>query len=460
MLERISRHAAAFDGYTELRLHNNYVASIEMQNGNLTKNETNTTGGISARCYRYGVYSFASAPDDSDDAIRQVITEAQSNVGLFRDQPQRAQKSLPSTPPGTGVYDYRTRKPRFSASERVDVVRSLNDYLTQTHPDLLSVGLQMKSLALEKALVTSEGASTYSYAPHSHFIVTMAVQADDGLVNISDFVGGFGDMEDQFADLESFYEPMEELYRDLRAKAQGVYPEAGYHDVVLGSALAGILAHEAIGHPCEGDAVLAGSVAGQNLGKQVASEKVTLMDCAGRGPDGQGGIAIHVDDEGTPCHDVTIIEKGVLKEFLTNKETARELGMIPSGNARAYAFSDEPLVRMRNTIIAPGTDKFEDMIAAVDNGYFIKRRGITGQADKTSEFMFSVNCGYEIKNGELGRAIRDTTISGMAFDVLKSVTHVGDEMSWGAGGMCGKKQVMPVGGGGPAVKCKINIGGH
>ena len=73
----------------------------------------------------------------------------------------------------------------------------------------------------------------------------------------------------------------------------------------------------------------------------VASEKITLGDYAGRGPDGSSSFAIHVDDEGTPCQDVTIIEKGVLKNFLHSKETARRLGKEPTGNARAYSFSDE-----------------------------------------------------------------------------------------------------------------------
>jgi len=67
--------------------------------------------------------------------------------------------------------------------------------------------------------------------------------------------------------------------------------------------------------------------------------------------------------------------------------------------------------------------------------------------------------GYEIKNGKLGRAIKDTTISGIAFDVLKSVTMVSDEMNWDGFGMCGKKQPISVGMGGPAIKCKVNIGG-
>ena len=62
-------------------------------------------------------------------------------------------------------------------------------------------------------------------------------------------------------------------------------------------------------------------------------------------------------------------------------------------------------------------------------------------------------------NGKLGKAIKETTISGVAFDLLKTVTMVSDDMNWTSSGMCGKKQPIPVGMGGPALKCKVNIGG-
>ena len=99
------------------------------------------------------------------------------------------------------------------------------------------------------------------------------------------------------------------------------------------------------------------------------------------------------------------------------------------------------------------------MIASVDDGYYLVRPS-NGQADSTSEFMFGVTLGYEIKGGKLGRAIRDTTISGVAFDLLKSVTMVSDDMKWTCAGMCGKKQAIPVGMGGPALKCVVSIGGR
>jgi TldD protein len=98
------------------------------------------------------------------------------------------------------------------------------------------------------------------------------------------------------------------------------------------------------------------------------------------------------------------------------------------------------------------------MIASIEDGYYLIQPS-NGQADSTSEFMFGVTMGYEIKNGKLGKAIKDTTISGVAFDMLKTVTMVSDDMTWNNAGMCGKKQWIPVSMGGPAIKCKINIGG-
>jgi TldD protein len=142
-----------------------------------------------------------------------------------------------------------------------------------------------------------------------------------------------------------------------------------------------------------------------------------------------------------------------------NRDSALEFNVEPAGNARAYRFNDEPLIRMRNTAILPGTSSIDEMIESVEDGYYLIRSS-NGQADSTSEFMFGVVLGYEIRNGRLGRALKDTTISGVAFEMLKTVTAVSRDMSWNCAGMCGKKQPIPVGMGGPAVKCMVNIGGR
>ncbi len=99
------------------------------------------------------------------------------------------------------------------------------------------------------------------------------------------------------------------------------------------------------------------------------------------------------------------------------------------------------------------------MIASVDDGYYLIDSG-NGQADLTGEFMFGVTMGYEIKKGKLGRAILGTTVSGVAFEMLKSVDMVSDTVTWSSSGFCGKKQPMAVGMGGPQLRCRLNIGGR
>jgi TldD protein len=348
----------------------------------------------------------------------------------------------------------------LAVADRVEMLRAIDARVAAKYCGRVNWALTLETLALEKALVTSEGAATYSYIPRAALLLGLSGRANDGAIALSDAVGGFGEVEDQAFDVDMICVGIDALYEELRRKAEGAYCEPGMHDVVLAGRVSGILAHEAIGHTCEADSVLGGSIAGDHIGELVASEKITLGDYGGRGPDGAAPLAIHVDDEGTPCRDVTIIDKGVLKGLLHNKQTARRLDAEPTGNARAFGFADEPLVRMRNTAILPGTDRLEDMIAAVDRGYYLVRP-TNGQADWTSEFTFGVSCGYEIRGGKLGRAIRDTTISGIAFDMLKTVTHVGDTLQWeGASGYCGKKQPMPVGSGGPALKCRVMVGGR
>lgn len=460
MLQRLAAFTGRFATYGELRWHANSAKQVAMRKGVLLENSQSRSTGVSARIFDNGLFGFAALAQDDDDAILAAIAAAADNAGSVKASARR-QGQLPAVSNiGVGNHDYRSALPPCSAADRVAILKTLDETIRAKYPELVNVDLTLANHASEKALVTSEGARAYSYVPRAILAVNLSVEANDGIVELRDAIGGLGEIQDQAFEPERLLAWIDNLHEELRRKAEGGQCEAGLQDVVLDSDLAGILAHEAIGHTCEADLVLVGSVAGDHLGQLVASEKITLGDYAGRGPDGKSSFAIHIDDEGTACSDVTIIDKGVLRNFLHNKQTAAELGGEPAGNARAFSFSDEPLVRMRNTAILAGDDKLADMIGAIERGYYLKR-ATNGQADLTSEFMFGVNCGYEIRNGRLGRAIRDTTISGVAFDMLKTVTHVGDEFKWsGAGGWCGKKQPIAVGMGGPAIKCRVTIGGR
>jgi TldD protein len=445
--------------YTELRLQQNHAGGVVVVNGHVVDNTSSSRGGISARVWHRGAWGFASDAGADTDAVERVIRAARDNARWLGGRVQKALGALPSGAGPSAEHRFETRRPRWTRAQVVDFVKEVDDRIATRHPGLAARTLALGMLDMSKRLMTSEGAESDSMIPRTILSVTLSVLRDGEPVRLGGTHGGFGQVEDNFGDAASFDDEIDRQVEHLQRKAEAVYARAGTHDCILDAELAGILAHEAIGHTTEADLVLGGSVAGDKVGQVVASELVSLTDFAHTALGVACPVPVHVDDEGTVAQDVHLIEKGVLQGFMHNKETALRFGVAPTGNARAFQFSDEPLIRMRNTSFLPGSSKLADMIASVERGYYLMRPS-NGQADATSEFMFGVVLGYEIENGKLGRAIRDTTISGVAFDMLRTVSMVSDEMNWQCGGMCGKKQPIPVGMGGPAIKCRVNLGGQ
>ncbi|NLW58725.1 MAG: TldD/PmbA family protein [Firmicutes bacterium] len=447
-----------FTAYTELRYQENNSLVIGFLKGNNTTNTRLTTSGVSARVYKDGAWGFASSPEATADGVKFVVNTATHNAAfLAAKEPQdgaplpRSERISHRDPPPTG------RSP--SPEQLVDFLQTVDRYIATKYPRLASRTVVLNRMELKKTLLTSDGAYASSLYDRSLIQIGLTVEHDGAPVSLHEVFGGRGQFETLFSSPEELYPKIDQLYEHLMRKQEGVYAAAGVKTCVLAPELTGILAHEAIGHTCEADLVLGGSVVGPKLGQLVASPLVSLVDFAHTALGETCPVPIHVDDEGTTATDAVLIDQGILKGFLHNKESARHFQVPPTGNARAYRFSDEPLIRMRNTAILPGKDSLEEMIASLDDGYYLIRPS-NGQADATSEFMFGVTLGYEVKNGKLGRAIKDTTISGLAFQVLQTVSAVSQEFKWLNGGMCGKKQLIPVGLGGPALKCQVMIGGR
>lgn len=454
----LRRYMGLFSAYTELRAQENRSTAITCVKGSITTNSRSDMSGISARVYQSGSWGFASSPDLTDESIRAVIKAARDNAAFLDSRERKGKPPLPITRV-TSENVFQTAKERLTQKQLVEFVREIDEHIARTYPKLASRVVSLSCLDMEKTLLTSDGSYSHSMIPRSFMRVAMALEKDGKPVELASVYGGLGQFEDVLESPSATFSELRSQYEHLVKKSEGVFADAGIKTCVLDAELAGILAHEAIGHTTEADFVLSGSVAGPLLNKEVASPLVTLVDFANTALGKTCPVPVYVDDEGTKAEDAILIDKGVLKGYMHNKESAAHFGVSPTGNARAYQFSDEPLIRMRNTAILPGTSKLEDIIASVDDGYYLIKPS-NGQADSTSEFMFGVTLGYEIKSGKLGRAIRDTTISGVAFDLLKSVTMVSDDMKWTCAGMCGKKQAIPVGMGGPAIKCRVNIGGR
>jgi len=459
IIDLLSTFRGDFKNHTELRAQENTSRRVTLLAGNMVGNTQSTVGGVSARVYKGGTYGFASSAEYTEESVRNVLTAAANNAEFMDKHVQKDMPPIPSVQ--TGKVGLKTKiGEQVPQSYLIDFANEVDNIITAKYKKLTSRTVIADILDIEKLLIVSNGADLHWFQPRNTVYVFMTAETDDGVpLELFQPFSTLGQFDEIYPDPSLLIPKIDELYEALMKKREGVYSKAGLCKCVMHSELAGILAHEAVGHTVEADLVLGGSVAGYNLNKQVASELVNMVDFAHTAFGKPCPMPVYVDDEGVLAEDAVLIENGILKGFMHSRETARHFDVKPQGNARGFLFSDEPLIRMRNTAILPGKDKLEDMIASIDDGYYLVKTG-NGQADTTGEFTFSVELGYEIKNGKLGQAIRGTSISGVAFEMLKTVDMVSDDMEWSISGFCGKKQPMTTAGGGPAVRCEINIGGR
>ncbi|MDD5686666.1 MAG: TldD/PmbA family protein [Elusimicrobia bacterium] len=234
---------------------------------------------------------------------------------------------------------------------------------------------------------------------------------------------------------------------------------AGEMPIVISSSAGGTMIHEAIGHSLEADLVQKGisPVYLGKIGKKVASEKITVFDNATI--EGARGT-YQYDDEGTPAQKTTLVENGVLKNYLYDLFTAKKDNAKSTGNGRRESYNNKPIPRMSNTYIAPGKDNPDDIIKSIKKGIFVKKMG-GGQVNTANgDFIFEVEEGYELNDGKIGKMLRNASLIGNGPEILNSIDMVGTDIGWQPG-TCGKDgQGVPVLDGQPTLRIpKITIGG-
>jgi TldD protein len=184
---------------------------------------------------------------------------------------------------------------------------------------------------------------------------------------------------------------------------------------------------------------------------------VTLVDDATL-PMKFGSFAF--DDEGTQAQRTVLIENGVLKGYMTDVLSAKIGGLPLTGNGRRESYQHQPVPRMSNTFITPGTSDFGEMLASVGSGLLVKKMG-GGEVDPTSgDFVFYVSEGYTIEKGRIGRAVKGATLTGNGPEALRNIVAVGADLVLEPG-VCGKAgQGVPVTDGQPSLLISnLTVGG-
>ena len=216
---------------------------------------------------------------------------------------------------------------------------------------------------------------------------------------------------------------------------------------VLDPELAGVFAHEAVGHASEGDLVQEGSsVLSGRIGETIGSELLTIVDDPSLPEFGFDPV----DAEGSAVMRTEMIRHGVVNAYLHNRETLAAIGNGLAGHARAMP-GEAPIVRMSNTFIETGDAGLDEILEECRDGILLKgSRG--GQVDPgRGIFQFNAEYGYLIEGGECTRMVRDVSLSGEILRTLHAITLCGNERHMHQG-YCGKGgQSVPVSDGAPHI---------
>ncbi len=233
---------------------------------------------------------------------------------------------------------------------------------------------------------------------------------------------------------------------------------SGKLPVVLKKGAGGVLFHEACGHGLEADLVgKDASVFRGRVGEQVASPLVTLVD---DGTYAREWGTYAVDDEGNPARRNTLIENGVLTDYMWDFLRARKEGRVSSGNGRRQSYQHLPMVRMTNTYVLEGEEDPEEIIRQTPHGVYCVQLGGGQVNTATGDFVFGITEAYMIENGEITDPIRSANLIGNGPETLQLIDAVGNDFDTWAG-TCGKDgQGVPVSSGQPTLRVgAITIGG-
>lgn len=440
--------------YAEARAESLFKTMLTLKEGRVEAAKQGVENGVALRVLVNGAWGFASIGSFDPGLLTNAVSEA---CRMAKAASQRLKNPIKLAT--SRIVEDRVRiNPKKNPSE-INVEDKIK-MASAVNKSTLSYDRRVKSCTIDYLDLT--GTSTFtnsegSYIEQDKMYVWSRMTASAEQKGVFTFsreeIGSTAGYE--LFDQHTPEELGEKLSKRATEQLSAKQPKGGVFPAVLGPNVVGVFVHEAFGHLAEADLALSGGVLAGNMGKKIGSDQVTFYD------DGtiNGAFgSFKYDDEGVRTQKTLLIKDGVVRGLMHNLETANKFNVEPTGNARAEDFRAEPIIRMRNTFMAPRDRSFEELLEDMKFGYYFKSfRG--GQANVDGTFQVGIQEGYEIVNGEVGDVVRDASISGNTLETLLKVEAVGKDFELGAG-RCGKGQTAFVCDGGPHTRLKeVTVGG-
>lgn len=437
--------------FSELFLEDTENTRIAMTDGAVDQASYGRSRGAGIRVLLGGRSAYAYTADLSEASLIQAARAAAAviksdNPTVRLREFNKKDYTIPLSRPFSSVEN----------AERVDLIRRGTTVAKAYSPEITQVTASYLDVDRRIAIYNSDGLCVTDRQPRTRIMIN-AVASDSNEAQTGYEAPGLA------MDFEA--------YKHLDAEATGLQAAktavtmlhgelcpAGIVPVVIDGGFGGVILHEACVHGLEATSVAKGnSVFCNKLEQKIASDIVTAID-DGTMP-GEWG-SIRVDDEGTPSKRNVLIENGILKSYLVDKQGSRLMNHPVTGSSRRQDYRFAPTSRMTNTFFAPGIDDDDEMIRSMGEGLYAARMGGGSVNPLTGEFNFAVLEGYWVKDGKILCPVRGATLIGRGADVLMKIDRVGRDMTMGQG-MCGSLSgSVPTNVGQPRIRVsELTVGG-
>jgi len=436
--------------YVDIFWEEKTANQIQMEENKVQKCSTVFDNGLGVRLIIDGKTFYAY----TNDLTKRGIDELLSSLKNYRHSECiiNLKKVFPST-----KFVIKKNPQDVEIAEKIKFVKRANDISWTQSKKIKQVKVLYGETFQKIKIANSEQYFTEEERVHTLFLIH-AVASEDGVIQTGyEAYGGLKGLElfDEISPETLANAATQRALMMLNARKI----KGGRMPVVISSKAGGTIIHEAVGHGLEADLVQEGlSVYSGKLGEKIASEIITVIDDSTL-PNMRGSYLF--DDEGTPSQKTVLIHEGILTNYLYDKYAAMNDGKASTGNGRRQSYEHYPIPRMSNTLIAPGNHSPEEIIRSVDKGFFVNKMG-GGQVNTvTGEFVFEVQEGYLIENGQISEPVRGVLLIGTGQEILKNIDMVGNDLGFSIG-TCGKNsQGVPVTDGIPTVRIpEIVIGGE
>lgn len=448
--------------YAEARFHSDSHSGVSLRNGGVEGVMAGYEVGMGIRVLVNGGLGFASTNTLKPETVTRVVDKA---VKMARASSHLKTSRICFSEEEAYSVDWRVSEKKrledWSLSSKIDFLKNLDKTVISQGVNVSSRHIGYSERRTERVYANTEGALVSAVVPRPSFFALITVtDPSKGIIQRTLQFGGSGGVEvvESWRLEEKLGSEVKTLHKML---TESVKAPEGVMDVVVGSEVAGIISHEASGHPGEADRILGreGAQAGESylkagdLNRTIGSEAVNVVD----DPTIPGSYGFYLfDDEGVKARRKYLIKEGKICEFLLNRETAAKLGVKSNGSARASRYSVEPIVRMSNTFILPGDHSVEELLSGVAKGVYVKSFMEWNIDDKRWNQRYVGLEAYLIEDGRITTPVRNPVIEITTEKLFSSVDAVGKDLDFVAA-TCGKgdpMQGMPVYMGGPSLRMR------